>query len=75
MRWEEITWTEKYKMFEVGELITPTSTRCPLASGVYEVEECKAPKFAGEQSMVFVKGHRYGVSTEYLARAVTEEEQ
>ena len=66
MRIEEITWTEKYKMFEVGERIVPTSRRCSLNPGIYVVTKCVAPICAGDESVVFVEGRDTGISTEYV---------
>ena len=66
MEIKTVTYTETYKMFEVGERIRPTSPRCSLEPGEYIVTKCIAPLFAGEESVVFVEGHKYGISTEYL---------
>lgn len=62
-----VTYTEEYKWFEAGELITPTSNRTPLEMGrVYTVIKCSAPKFAGDSSVVWVEGRIQGIETNYL---------
>lgn len=66
MKIREITWTETYKEFEVGEKVKPNSNRCPLAFGVYTVTEFFPPLHPGDSSIVFVEGRLTGVSTEYL---------
>jgi hypothetical protein len=66
MKWCKETFVVEYKMFDVGEKIKPTSNRCPLEEGVYTVVECHAPRFPGDDSVVFVEGRATGVSTEYL---------
>lgn len=66
MRREAITFRVEYKMFEPGERIRPTSSRCPLDPGEYVVTSCVAPISPGDDSTVFVEGHQWGVGTEYL---------
>jgi hypothetical protein len=66
MRREAITFRIEYKMFEPGERIRPTSSRCPLGPGEYVVTSCVAPISPGDDSTVFVEGHQWGVGTEYL---------
>ena len=66
MRREAITLRVEYKMFEPGERIRPTSSRCPLDPGEYVVTSCVAPISPGDDSTVFVEGQQWGVGTEYL---------
>ena len=66
-----------YTVFEVGERVTPSSSRCPLDPGVYIITRCIEPRSPGDDdSIVFVEGHDRGISAEYLMPAdVTEEER
>lgn len=67
MRIETRAYEVSYRMFDVGERITPTSNRCPLEMGeVYVVTGCSSPIHGGDDAVVFVEGRPYGVSTEYL---------
>jgi hypothetical protein len=66
MRREAITVRVEYKMFEPGERIRPTSSRCPLDPGEYVVASCVAPISPCDDSTVFVEGYQWGVGTEYL---------
>jgi hypothetical protein len=66
MRREAFTVRVEYKMFEPGERIRPTSSRCPLDPGEYVVTSCVAPIAPGDDSTVFVEGRQWGVGTEYL---------
>ena len=67
MRYETRTFEIKFKVFEVGEKVRPTSPRCPLEPGEYIVTRCVLPLCASDDnSVVFVEGHKYGVSEEYL---------
>jgi hypothetical protein len=62
-----VTFTYEYNYFEPGTKITPASPRSVLEMGVtYTVVSCIAPRYAGDRAIVFVVGHQYGVSTEYL---------
>lgn len=70
-----ITFTVAYKVFEPGEMIKPTSSRCPLAPGIYKVVRCVEPLLRdGEcpessqslSSLVQVEGHDSLISTDYL---------
>jgi hypothetical protein len=72
MQIEAITFRVEYKMFEPGERIRPTSSRCPLDSGEYVVTRCRAPISPGDDSIVFVEGRQRGVETEYLQSADRE---
>ena len=57
----------------MGEKVKPTSPRGPLEPGEYVVTRCVLPPCASDDdSVVFVEGHKYGVSTTYLT-AVEEE--
>ncbi|GMU26239.1 MAG: hypothetical protein AMXMBFR16_11440 [Candidatus Uhrbacteria bacterium] len=61
------TFVVEFNFFTPGTLVTPTSPRCPLESGkVYTVTKCVEPLCYGDEAVVFVEGHEYGVSTEYL---------
>jgi hypothetical protein len=66
MRREAKTFRVEYKMFDPGERIRPTSSRCPLDPGEYVVTSCVAPISPGDDSTVFVEGQQWGVGTEYL---------
>ena len=66
MRWERAIFEVQYKVFDVGEKVTPTSPRCPLDPGVYTVTKCHKPLYEGDETVVFVEGHATGVSGEYL---------
>jgi hypothetical protein len=66
------TFTVTYNYFEPGDLVTPTSTRCPLDPGVYKVEMCFKPAYPGDECIVHIEGHQYGVSSEYLREASSE---
>jgi hypothetical protein len=69
MRVETITFEVSYKVFDVGEKVRPSSNRCTLEPGVYTVTSCVTPSFPGDYTIVFVEGHRTGVSAEYLVPA------
>lgn len=69
MRIEARTFRVEYKMFDVGERIRPTSSRCPLEPGEYVVTSCVAPSSPGDDSTVFVEGEPWGVGTDYLESA------
>lgn len=63
MKIQTFTWTEDYKIFEVGEFVMPNSSRCVLAEGVYRVTECVPPMFAGSEAIIFVEGHEMGFNS------------
>jgi hypothetical protein len=66
MKYEEMTFTVRFKTFEVGEKVMPTSPRCPLEMGkVYTVTKCKRPLNGGDPCVV--EGREAGISTEYLS--------
>lgn len=56
----------EYKYFEPGTMVKPTSNRCSLSEGIYEIISCTEPLYASDEAICFVKGHKYGISTEYL---------
>ncbi len=61
------TFTVEYEFFTVGAKVVPTSPRCPLSMGkVYTVTKCIEPLCYGDDAIVFVEGHEFGVSTTYL---------
>jgi hypothetical protein len=66
MKKETITWTETFTIFEPGDRVKPSSPRCSLADGVYEVERCHVPMYAGDEVIVHLKGQPHGISGEYL---------
>ena len=67
MRTEKYTFEVEYRMFDVGEQVTPTSPRSPLEMGkVYTVTRCVAPFRPLDDSVVFVEGRETGVSADYL---------
>jgi hypothetical protein len=67
MKLEIYQWTTTVKIFEKGDKVTPTSKKCALDAGVYVVERCVPPLWAGDDVIVFVEGRDVGVSGEYLA--------
>ena len=69
MRIETKTVTFEYKVFYVGERIRPTSTSSTLEDGIYIVTEYCEPIYNGDEAVVFVQGHQYGIGTEYLLPA------
>lgn len=73
MKIREVTITVKYKVFEVGELVKPTSSRCVLPPGVYVVTKFIPPPIPyALDGTVFVEGKKYGVSAEYLTSVAGE---
>lgn len=55
------------KSFKPGDVVCPTSTRCALAPGKYLVESfVPSPPSCGYYGIVFVEGHAYGITAEYL---------
>jgi len=66
MRWEKVIYEVQYKVFDIGERVTPTSPRCPLDPGIYTVTKYHGPRHEGDEVVVFVEGHKTGVSGEYL---------
>lgn len=70
MRYETITWTEKYKIFDVGERVIATSPRCSLAPGwIYVVTKYIPPTCPGDHPVVFVEGRETGINAEYVGPA------
>lgn len=69
MRTETKTFTVEYVIFDVGEKITPATHRCCLPPGIYTVTECIAPINPGEDSVVFVEGHKTGVDACHFTKA------
>jgi len=68
-----------YDVYESGELVKPSSPRCPLEPGSYRVTKCIEPVCAWTHGLpdtefctVFVEGHNYGISAEYLMLADNE---
>ena len=63
----------RYTMFEKDDVVMPTSPRCPLLHGrEYVFVRFVEPMGLDEYGTVFVEGHAYGVSAEYLrAREAT----
>lgn len=62
-----------YDVYESGELVKPSSPCCPLMPGVYRVTRCIEPVDIWTHGLpntefctVFVEGHEYGISAEYL---------
>jgi hypothetical protein len=61
------TFTVQYKLPEVGEIITVTSTRSSLEVGKsYKVEKVIDISFPGDSVVVFVEGHKIGIVGEYI---------
>lgn len=70
MKIRQESYTFKWKEFLPGELVSPTSSRCPLEPGVYKVTAFTPPFIPFEQDgIVFVEGYIYGISAEYLCLA------
>ena len=64
------TITFSYVVFEEGDVVTPSSHRCPLPYGeCYMVTQFVEPVCVDEHGTVFVEGHEYGISAEYLTIA------
>ena len=71
MKLREITYTQTYKEFEVGEKVRATSNRCPLLMDrVYTVTEFSPPRYPGDGGVIFVEGRLTGLSTEYVEAVV-----
>lgn len=66
MRLITVTETKTFKVFDPGEQIIPTSILAALPPpGPYEVLYCYIPTRIDDDAVVFVKGHEFGMSTEY----------
>lgn len=76
MKIEEKTFTNtvRYKMFDVGELIVPVSPRAPLCAGPYKVVRCLPPDCVDDEAIVFVEGHKFGMTSEYYGPYVEKKE-
>ena len=69
-----LTFEEWYNYFEVDTWIIACSSRCCLdADKIYQVTKMFKPGYAGDEAVVHLKGHPYGVGTEYLREATKEE--
>ena len=66
MEYVQATYLVRYKVFTPGEVVRPTSRRCPLDEGEYVVTRYVPPLSPGDDPIVFVEGHRTGVEAEYL---------
>ena len=66
MRIKEITWTQEYKEFDIGEWVVPTSHRCTLYPGRYKVTGFKVPLYMGDPGWVFLEGRESSVEITYL---------
>lgn len=66
MKIETVTYEVQIKVFDVGERVRPTSSRCPLEPGEYVVRSYARPHFPGEDPVIFVYGRDQGLSTEYV---------
>lgn len=77
MTWheEQVSFTWRYKVFEVGERVRPTSPRCPLDPGVYTVSKYVRPLFYDDTPVVFVEGRDTGLTVEYLESADAEKDK
>lgn len=61
------TYIVEFQVFAVGDIVRPTSPRCPLPMGEYRVVGFIEPIIPYELSgVVFVEGHEFGVDAEYL---------
>ena len=74
MRRTEITETRRYKLFDVGERVIPTSRRSGLDEGVYVVTRCTPPLYFEDHATVFLEGHTHGFDTYYLTSVDDPEE-
>ncbi len=66
MEYVQATYLVRYKVFTPGEVVRPTSRRCPLDEGEYVVTRYVPPLSPGDEPIVFVEGRRTGVEAEYL---------
>ena len=66
MKYVQATYTVIYKVFTPGEVVRPTSRRCPLEDGEYVVRDYVPPLTPGDDPIVFVEGRRTGVDAYYL---------
>ncbi len=66
MEYVQATYLVRYKVFTPGEVVRPTSRRCPLDEGEYVVTRYVPPLSPGDDPIVFVEGRRTGVEAEYL---------
>lgn len=66
MEYVQATYLVRYKVFTPGEVVRPTSRRCPLDEGEYVVTRFVPPLSPGDEPIVFVEGRRTGVEAEYL---------
>ena len=66
MEYVQATYAVTYKVFTPGEVVRPTSRRCPLDDGEYVVSEYVPPLSPGDEPIVFVEGRRTGVDAYYL---------
>jgi hypothetical protein len=66
MEYVQATYHVTYKVFTPGEVVRPTSRRCPLPDGEYVVTRYTPPLSAGDSPIIFVEGHPRGVDAEYI---------
>ncbi len=66
MEYVHATYRVTYKVFTPGEVVRPTSRRCPPEDGEYVVTRYFRPLSPADNPIVFVEGHQTGVEAEYL---------
>jgi hypothetical protein len=66
-----ITWEEEYKIFEPGDVVRAKSRRSGLSEDDrrYTVTGCHIPQYAGDESIVYLDGVKYGESATYIGMA------
>jgi hypothetical protein len=70
MRYETETYTVRYKVFDVGELVMSTSPRCSLEMGkIYRITRYKHPMYPGDSPIIFVEGRETGFLADYVEPA------
>lgn len=66
MEYVQATYLVRYKVFTPGEVVRPTSRRCPLDEGEYVVARYFPPLSSDDEPIVFVEGRQTGVEATYL---------
>lgn len=72
MRYAEKSFPVRYKVFDVGERVSPTSSRCPLEPGIYTVTRYIEPRAADDKPMVFLAGRWASFDATHLGPAQPE---
>lgn len=66
MEYVQVTYAVIYAVFTPGEVVRPSSHRCPLEDGEYVVTRYYPPTSPGDDPIVFVEGHRTGFNAYYV---------